>query len=164
MIQIINILESPKAAKGALVFTLVFVPFCLATFIFFLYLPFAVLGSWCIPIYQVLPLEGNSMAPTINEGDWYIAVKAPKKESIKPGMIIWVRKNDNTYVVHRLIEITPEGYLVTKGDNNQDVDRWFDEEGREYQICQADWVVLGKLHPIFQISQYLNPSGDSRAE
>ncbi len=67
----------------------------------------------------ILIATGMSMNPTINAGDVLILDK-PDILLIDEGDIIAYRGNDSI-IVHRVIEVR-DGYLITKGDNNQSND------------------------------------------
>ena len=71
------------------------------------------------PFYVVV--SGNSMAPTINDGD-RILVEPFIKNSLEIGKIIVFRKFIDHLTVHRIINIVgineKRFYCETKGDNN----------------------------------------------
>jgi signal peptidase len=67
----------------------------------------------------ILIATGMSMSPTINAGDVLILDK-PDILLIDEDDIIAYRGNDSI-IVHRVIEVR-DGYLITKGDNNQSSD------------------------------------------
>ncbi len=69
--------------------------------------------------------NGNSMVPTIFEGD-LITVKVVKEnENIKIGEIVFFKNpvlfTENLFVAHRLVKKTKNGFL-TKGDNCSEFD------------------------------------------
>ena len=71
--------------------------------------------------YQVLLVYSGSMAPAVQPGDLIIITRPP--EQLKEGMILTLQVNGQV-VTHRLIQITPDGGLVTKGDANPVADDW----------------------------------------
>lgn len=62
---------------------------------------------------------GDSMEPTLYQGDF---VMAKVSSDYRVGDIIAYEKFNST-VVHRIVDITEEGF-ITKGDNNPDPDPW----------------------------------------
>jgi len=76
---------------------------------------------WPVQLYgdtSYIMLIGNSMKGTIDSGT-FIVIK-PEQEYFL-GDIIAFENDQNKKVVHRIIEITDEGF-ITKGDNNQRAD------------------------------------------
>ncbi len=71
--------------------------------------------------YHVVAIEGGSMEPTITRGDLIVVTPAPA--TVLPGMIL-VMGIDGRVVTHRVVEVKPDGSLVTKGDANNVVDDW----------------------------------------
>lgn len=70
-------------------------------------------------------IVSNSMEPTINEDD-VIMIKEVTIEEIQEGDIITFKKQDETIVTHRIVEMldTQNGRIyITKGDNNKEEDR-----------------------------------------
>ena len=63
-------------------------------------------------------LSGNSMKGTIDSGTFVIL--KPEQEYML-GDIIGFVNEDNKKVIHRIIQVTNEGF-ITKGDNNQRID------------------------------------------
>ena len=62
----------------------------------------------------------DSMAPSFRAGD--LVLLQPIKEMIAPGMVV-TYDFQGKQITHRVVEVL-EDMLVTKGDNNQDVDPW----------------------------------------
>ncbi|MCX6814135.1 MAG: signal peptidase I [Candidatus Aenigmarchaeota archaeon] len=66
----------------------------------------------------VVAVESNSMVPTFSRGDILILQGIPG-EQIKVGdIIVFSPGPQQTPVVHRIIEVNPDGTFQTKGDNN----------------------------------------------
>src|SRR5713226_7105630 len=92
--------------------------------------------------FPVLVVSSGSMIPTLQIGD-LIVIRGQDPSTIKAGAppigsIIVFRPpccslslNDPNYlVVHRVVEITPNGHFVTRGDNNGGVyDPWDPQSG-----------------------------------
>lgn len=79
---------------------------------------FLVLYAFGVVPYVVL---SGSMEPTIDTGSLCFINKHTDYESIKENDIIAFKMKDGTLVTHRAVEITENG-IVTKGDNNNDID------------------------------------------
>lgn len=79
---------------------------------------FLILYIFGIVPYVVL---SGSMEPTIDTGSICFINKNINIKNIKEKDIIAFKLQDGTLVTHRVVEITDEG-IVTKGDNNADVD------------------------------------------
>ena len=64
----------------------------------------------------IVAVESNSMEPTFYKGDILIlqGVSSPKEADI----IVFSVEGRTTPIVHRIIEINPDGTFQTKGDNN----------------------------------------------
>ncbi len=71
--------------------------------------------------YHVVAIMGGSMEPTITRGDLIVVTPPPSK--IEVGMIVTMTA-DGRVVTHRVVEVRPDGRLVTKGDANDAVDHW----------------------------------------
>jgi len=62
----------------------------------------------------------DSMAPALRAGD--LVLLQPIKDIITPGMVVAYDLQDKL-IAHRVVEVMGD-MLVTKGDNNQEVDPW----------------------------------------
>ncbi|MCJ7792591.1 MAG: signal peptidase I [Candidatus Marinimicrobia bacterium] len=98
--------------------------------------------------YQIVTVSGTSMTPTFNDGDKIIIVRPPQIEDINPGMIVSYNNPFGQNVCHRVMEVTEESCLITKGDTNPDVDRYLDENGQEIPICQINGRYLSKFYDV----------------
>ncbi|MEM5812385.1 MAG: signal peptidase I [Candidatus Aenigmatarchaeota archaeon] len=66
----------------------------------------------------VVAVESNSMVPTFSKGDILVLQGVPA-EKLKVGdIIVFSPSPEQTPVVHRIVEINPDGTFQTKGDNN----------------------------------------------
>ena len=79
---------------------------------------FLLLYAFGVVPYVVL---SGSMEPTIDTGSLCFINKHADIDSVKKDDIIAFKLRDGTLVTHRAVEITEDG-IVTKGDNNDDVD------------------------------------------
>lgn len=76
---------------------------------------------WPVQLYgetTYIMLVGNSMKGTIDSGT-FVIIKPDQEYFL--GDIIAFENEQNRKVIHRIIEITDEGF-ITKGDNNQRID------------------------------------------
>jgi len=82
--------------------------------------------------YQIIAIGSGSMSPIIEKGDAVIITKMDKNEleSIKQGQIL-VFVHDGRYITHRVLNSTKidgKYYFQTKGDANNDEDKYIVEE------------------------------------
>lgn len=69
-------------------------------------------------------LPTGSMEPTLNENDWLIFQRTPFGR-IRPGDVISFHcPLDSVPVTHRVVRRLENGRLLTRGDNNLEVDPW----------------------------------------
>ncbi len=75
------------------------------------------------PDYNMYFVRSGSMAPAINVGDLVITGPqgGPLTPSIEPGTIV-TYEIDKGEVTHRVLSITADKKLITKGDNSEDPD------------------------------------------
>ncbi len=66
----------------------------------------------------VVAVESNSMLPTFSMGDILILHGAPSQQLKVGDIIVFSPSPQQTPVVHRIVEINPDGTFQTKGDNN----------------------------------------------
>lgn len=69
---------------------------------------------------QLSYATGDSMEPTISDGDAYLVTTVHGE--ISPGDIIVFHRMGGETVVHRVTEVTTDGY-ITRGDNNPSTDQ-----------------------------------------
>lgn len=65
-------------------------------------------------------IDNDSMAPTLRSGD--LVFLQPIKDFISPGMVVSYDFQGER-ITHRVVEVLGD-MLVTKGDNNQEIDPW----------------------------------------
>lgn len=92
--------------------------------------------------YRLLVVHSGSMSPTFNAGDMILITRPP--EELEPGMIVTFQIRGEI-ITHRITEIAEGGCIRTKGDANEDEDRWTDEEGQEMQITQVAGIYRGRI-------------------
>lgn len=71
--------------------------------------------------YSALEVVSGSMEPTIKIGDMIII--NTKVKEFKKGDIVTFYDINNSFVTHRIVEIKDDGEIVTKGDNNDSIDK-----------------------------------------
>lgn len=70
--------------------------------------------------YSVVPT--NSMEDTINIGDIVISKEKNFSEIKIDDIVVFYSPEKKIHIVHRVIDIDSDGNLITKGDNNSNVD------------------------------------------
>lgn len=91
-----------------------------------------VIAQPALPVHPTLA-ESDSMAPTIDEGDFYLVVPA---DAITQGdIILFYSPREGQHTTHRVVGETDEGF-VTKGDNNPSTD-----QAAGYPAVQEEEVV-----------------------
>ena len=65
----------------------------------------------------IISATGNSMAPLIRNGSDSIVLAAYGGEKLSVGDIIFYKRSDGRYVLHRIIDKTSNGSFITLGDN-----------------------------------------------
>lgn len=88
-------------------------------------------------IVPYIVLSG-SMEPTIETGSLCFINKHTSINNIKQNDIIAFKYDDGTLITHRAVEITESG-IITKGDNNKDVDSNIVEE-RNFVGKNVFWI------------------------
>lgn len=68
-------------------------------------------------------VQSGSMEPRISPGDVVLTTPLPKSSPLPIGRVITFDV-DGELVVHRLVHVTDDNTLVTKGDANPDTDSW----------------------------------------
>ena len=64
----------------------------------------------------VIPITGTSMLPLLRQGTDRVMLTAADADSLKVGDLPLYRRKNGQYVLHRLVDITPDGYVM-QGDN-----------------------------------------------
>lgn len=84
---------------------------------------------------------GNSMMPLIRHKKDGIVLSAYKNQALKVGDMVFYRREDNRYVLHRITQISDDGSITTLGDNQLSV-----ENGISYGqvIALATAIIRGK--------------------
>jgi len=89
--------------------------------VFLVFLVFLAFGHVNNRWYKLIYVKSDSMAPLFKSGDLIFITKPPYE--IKPGMVISFQiKND--IVTHRVVAVSDDGSITTKGDANNVIDDW----------------------------------------
>lgn len=67
-----------------------------------------------------LPITGTSMFPLLKAGRDTVIIKAEDKYSVRD--IIFYRRNDGHFVLHRIVGTEKDGYILC-GDNQTDIEK-----------------------------------------
>ncbi|NQU17789.1 MAG: signal peptidase I [Candidatus Saganbacteria bacterium] len=96
---------------------------------------------------QTATCHGPSMSPVIKDKDRVIIKPYPDKTSVERGDIIqYIQTKKICTTIHRVIRITPEGF-ITRGDNNNKID--------PYIIPFEN--IIGKVYKIIRKNRKLYP-------
>jgi signal peptidase I len=71
--------------------------------------------EWAGPVR--LQIQGQSMWPTLRPGD-QVTVEPLAADDLRPGDWVVLRRAD-ALILHRFLAFSPEGLLLTKGDNRR---------------------------------------------
>lgn len=85
--------------------------------------------------YAVVPISGTSMWPLLKAGKSRVQVEAVEEKTLRKGDIVLYRRKDGTLVLHRIMKVKEDAYLVC-GDH-----QWKLEE--EIRVNQILAVVQG---------------------
>lgn len=111
--------------------------------------------------YATFVVTNGSMEPTLRLGDLAVFVRPSE---LRPGMIAAFRLRDGRDIVHRIVRITDEGFIITRGDVNNCEDRWFDDNG-EYHLVYVPVVYSGIRIPwIGFLSEDFRNASSARGE
>lgn len=66
----------------------------------------------------IVAVQSNSMVPSFNKGDMLILRGLPQEQLSVGDVIVFDQPSGGTPIVHRIIEINPDGTFQTKGDAN----------------------------------------------
>ena len=66
----------------------------------------------------VVAVESNSMVPTFNRGDILVLQGVPAEQLKIGDIIVFSPPSSQTPIVHRIIDVNPDGTFQTKGDAN----------------------------------------------
>lgn len=94
-------------------------------------------------------IASGSMEPRLRVGSLCIIEKKYPIEKIKVGDIIAFSLDEDTWVTHRVVQISEDGNFLTKGDANETVDPgWVSKNQYEGKTIGSIWY-MGALCMIF---------------
>jgi signal peptidase I len=120
------------------------------TWLIIFFLIFLAYGNLPNRWYHILYVYSGSMSPAINPGD--LIIITPPTKVLEPGMILTMRV-DGKLVTHRLLGISSDGLVITKGDANNTPDNWDQNKLEIGGIVRGRIPYLGYLS---QISGFFN--------
>ena len=95
--------------------------------------------------YRVLPVHGNSMSPTLAQGDAIVITPPPSTvDEIEPGTIVTMEVGGQL-VTHRWLGVSSAGVPMTEGDANRFADDWTDVEVRVVGVQRLRLPLVGHL-------------------
>ena len=62
--------------------------------------------------YAVVPVRGTSMWPLLKEGKTRVQVEVKEEKQVRKGDIVLYRRKDGTLVLHRIIKVEEDTFLV----------------------------------------------------
>ena len=62
--------------------------------------------------YAVVPVRGTSMWPLLKEGKTRVQVEVKERKQVRKGDIVLYRRKDGTLVLHRIIKVEDDTFLV----------------------------------------------------
>lgn len=106
----------------------------------------------------IVAVESNSMVPAFYKGDILI-LQGVSADQLRVGdVIVFSPPNQEIPVVHRIIEINPDGTFQTQGDANPD-QIWYEKSIRDSQIHGKEILIIPLLGWIKIITmEYLIPN------
>lgn len=108
------------------------------------------MGALLATDMPVVAVESNSMVPTFYKGDLLI-LQGVSQENLGEGdIIVFIPDGSNRAIVHRIVEVNPDGTFQTKGDANANQlpfekrISYSQIHGKEIAIIPAlGWVKIG---------------------
>ncbi len=97
--------------------------------------------------------KGRSMLPLIKQGRDTVILKKPDRK-LKKGDIIFLRRTDGSFVLHRIIKVQKDGKYTICGDNQYILEKNIDNDNIIARICalkrgEKDFNLDGLPHKIY---------------
>ena len=124
-------------------------------------LAFAVNASLAYGLSTDMPIvavESNSMTPTFYRGDILVLQGVPATSLEVGDIIVFSPPNQEVPIVHRIIEINPDGTFQTQGDANPG-QIWYEKSIKASQIHGKEVLIIPFLGWVKIISmEYVLPN------
>jgi len=106
----------------------------------------------------IVAVESNSMVPTFQRGDILVLQGIPADQLIIGDIIVFSPESQTTPIVHRIIEVNPDGTFQTKGDANTG-QLSFEKKIDENQIHGKEVLIIPYLGWIkIVVIEYIMPN------
>ncbi len=92
----------------------------------------------------IVAVESDSMVPTFYKGDILILQGVPAGQLNVDDVIVFSPPNQDTPIVHRIIQINPDGTFQTKGDANPG-QIWYEKSIKASQIHGKQIMIIPLL-------------------
>jgi signal peptidase I len=102
----------------------------------------AVYGN-ALPVGQI---AGDSMLPAYHNGEWVYYYTPDKREVQLGDVIVFTKTVSGDVVAHRVVQINPDGTMITKGDHNKGTDQEMGYNKGNVTMSQVLGIVGG---PVF---------------
>lgn len=83
-----------------------------------------------------LVVTGNSMRPFMRDGKHTVWLEACKDPDYKRGKILFFRRTDGRYVLHRVRKVLPDGELLMNGDAQY----WCENIKKEQAVAVVTYI------------------------
>ena len=100
----------------------------------------------------IVAVESDSMVPTFQRGDILVLQGVPSENLVVGDIIVFSPQEQATPIVHRIVEINPDGTFQTKGDANSGqllFEKKIDQDqihGKEVLIIPyLGWIKIGVI-------------------
>lgn len=142
-----------KKLEGLLIISLFFL---IPAFSVYYLVDVKLVGTYgnAVPIAQV---NGHSMEPTLQSGEW-VTYYTPDKKQIQVGsIIIYTKAISKVPVIHRVVAIEPDGSMITQGDNLPGTDQALGIDSRNVTQDDVIGIVGGPIQFSFmdRATQYM---------
>lgn len=106
----------------------------------------------------IVAVESNSMVPTFYKGDILILQGVPADQLDVGDIIVFSPPKQDIPVVHRIIDVNPDGTFQTKGDANPD-QIWYEKSIKSSQVHGKEIFIIPFLGWIKIITmEYVMPN------
>ena len=71
----------------------------------------------------VFTARGNSMRPLLRDGKDQLILASTKEKNIGKGDVVLYKRENGTYVAHRILDVAPDGSFTMLGDAQFDIEK-----------------------------------------